>query len=218
MDSNITSSAYSPKEELANALTHGLGAVLSVLATGLLLLKGSAVLTTAQMSGLLVYGLSMMILFSASTIYHSVQTPSARVLLKQMDHSAIYLLIAGTYTPFLIITLHGNTTAHIMLWILWGLAAIGIIFKLFYVGRFQKVSLITYLLMGWLSLILIKDIYHAIDHAGLVLLIAGGLSYTIGTLFYAAKRYAYTHAIWHLFVLGGAACHFLSIYWYVLPR
>lgn len=218
MDSKVTLSTYSPQEELANAMSHGLGALLAIVGTVLLLLKGSHHLSTVQLGGLCVYGLSMIALFGASTLYHSIQAPSARVLLKQMDHSAIYLLIAGTYTPFLLITLQGSTTAHVMLWVLWGLAAIGIIFKLFFVGRFHKVSLITYLLMGWLSLILIRDIYHALDHAGLVLLIAGGLSYTLGTLFYAAKRYAFTHAIWHLFVLGGAVCHFLSIYWYVLSN
>lgn len=216
MDDSTILSAYSSKEELANAITHGLGALIAVIGTILLLNKGASHLSQGQMIGILIYGISMVVLFAASTLYHSIQAPRARVFLKQMDHSAIYLLIAGTYTPFLTISLHSDN-ARVLLWVLWSLAAIGIIFKVFFVYRFKKVSLITYLLMGWLALFLIKDIYHALAPAGFHLLIAGGLSYTLGTLFYAAKRFSYTHAIWHLFVLGGAVCHFLAIYWYVLP-
>jgi hemolysin III len=206
---------YSAKEELANAITHGAGAILAIIACIMLLLKADQQLSNTQFAGLIIYGVSMVVLFSASTIYHSIQAPKARTFLKQLDHSAIYLLIAGTYTPFLMISLN-NPTAQILLWVLWGLAAIGIIFKLFFVHRFGKVSLITYLLMGWLALFVLPDIYHALPREGFILLLAGGLSYTLGTLFYAAKKYPYTHAIWHVFVLAGAACHYWSIYQYVL--
>ncbi|XID74428.1 hemolysin III family protein [Alkanindiges sp. WGS2144] len=208
--------AYDSKEERINALTHALGALLALIAGILLLKKGLGSLTTAQSTGLIIYSLSMVILFLASTLYHGIQSAKARTFLKQLDHSAIYLLIAGTYTPFLTISLHG-LKAQILLWTLWGLAALGIVFKLFFIHQFPRVSLAAYLIMGWLALLVLPDIYHALPRAGLYWLIAGGLSYTLGTVFYAAKRYPYTHAIWHLFVLMGAACHCLAIYFYVLP-
>lgn len=208
---------YSAREEQANAITHGIAALLALIAAILLVHKGLATLNAAQTIGLVIYGISMVILFLASTLYHSIQAPRARTFLKQLDHSAIYLLIAGTYTPFLMISLNDHK-ATILLMVLWGLAAVGILFKLFFVHRFAKVSLITYLLMGWLAVFVLPDIYHALPRGGFSLLVAGGVSYTVGTLFYAAKRYPYTHAIWHMFVIAGAACHCLAIYYYVLPR
>ena len=207
---------YSTREEQANAITHGIAALLALLASVMLVHKGLNTLSSAQLFGLIVYGASMVLLFLASTLYHSIQAERSRTLLKQLDHCAIYLLIAGTYTPFLMISLNSHS-AYILLAVLWGLAAIGIVFKLFFVHRFAKVSLITYLLMGWLALFLIPDIYRALPRAGFDLLVAGGLCYTIGTLFYAAKRYPFTHAVWHLFVIGGAACHCIAVYSYVLP-
>lgn len=216
--SNPTSNlaAYSAREELANAITHGIAALLALVACILMVKKGMHSLSPAQLSGLVIYGISMVMLFLASTLYHSIQVEKTRTLLKQLDHSAIYLLIAGTYTPFLMISLKNNS-AYTLLVVLWVLALIGIVFKLFFVHRFAKVSLITYLLMGWLALFLIPDIYRALPRAGFDLLVAGGLCYTIGTLFYAAKRYPFTHAVWHMFVIGGAACHCIAIYYYVLP-
>lgn len=208
--------SYSATEELVNALTHGVAALLALFACILLVNKGLNTLSSAQLFGLIVYGSSMVLLFLASTLYHSIQVEKTRTLLKQLDHCAIYLLIAGTYTPFLMISLH-TTSAYVLLGVLWGLAAIGIMFKLFFVHRFAKVSLVTYLLMGWLALFLIPDIYRALPRAGFDLLVAGGLCYTIGTLFYAAKRYPFTHAVWHLFVIAGAACHCIAVYYYVLP-
>ena len=207
---------FNNKEERINALTHGLGAVLAVIAAIFLLKKGIGSLTTAQTAGLVIYSISMVMLFLASTLYHSIESPKIRVFLKQLDHSAIYLLIAGTYTPFLMISIT-NHKAQILLWVLWGLAALGVVFKLFFIHRFPKVSLAAYLIMGWLALFIIPDMYAALPHAGFLWLIAGGVMYTLGTIFYAAKKYPYTHAIWHLFVLAGAACHCWAIYYYVLP-
>lgn len=207
---------YSAKEEMANAITHGIAALLALVACILLVNKGLHSLTALQLTGLIIYGISMVILFLASTLYHSIQVEKTRTILKQLDHSAIYLLIAGTYTPFLMISLN-NRPAYILLMVLWVLALVGIVFKIFFVHRFGKISLITYLLMGWLALFVIPDIYRALPRAGFDLLVAGGLCYTIGTLFYAAKRYPFTHAVWHLFVIGGAACHCIAIYYYVLP-
>jgi hemolysin III len=208
--------SYSAKEELANAITHGIAALLALVACILLVNKGLHSLNALQLTGLIIYGMSMVILFLASTLYHSIQVEKTRTILKQLDHSAIYLLIAGTYTPFLMISLN-NRPAYILLMVLWVLALVGIVFKIFFVHRFGKISLITYLLMGWLALFVIPDIYRALPRAGFDLLVAGGLCYTIGTLFYAAKRYPFTHAVWHLFVIGGAACHCIAIYYYVLP-
>lgn len=208
--------SYSAKEEMANAITHGIAALLALVACILLVNKGLHSLNALQLTGLIIYGVSMVILFLASTLYHSIQVEKTRTILKQLDHSAIYLLIAGTYTPFLMISLN-NRPAYILLMVLWVLALVGIVFKIFFVHRFGKISLITYLLMGWLALFVIPDIYRALPRAGFDLLVAGGLCYTIGTLFYAAKRYPFTHAVWHLFVIGGAACHCIAIYYYVLP-
>lgn len=208
--------SYSTKEEIANAITHGIAALLALVACILLVNKGLHSLNALQLTGLIIYGVSMVILFLASTLYHSIQVEKTRTILKQLDHSAIYLLIAGTYTPFLMISLN-NRPAYILLMVMWVLALVGIVFKIFFVHRFGKISLITYLLMGWLALFVIPDIYRALPRAGFDLLVAGGLCYTIGTLFYAAKRYPFTHAVWHLFVIGGAACHCIAIYYYVLP-
>lgn len=211
-----SSASYSAKEEMANAITHGIAALLALVACILLVNKGLHSLNALQLTGLIIYGVSMVILFLASTLYHSIQVEKTRTILKQLDHSAIYLLIAGTYTPFLMISLN-NRPAYILLMVLWVLALVGIVFKIFFVHRFGKISLITYLLMGWLALFVIPDIYRALPRAGFDILVAGGLCYTIGTLFYAAKRYPFTHAVWHLFVIGGAACHCIAIYYYVLP-
>lgn len=207
---------YHKQEERINALTHALGAVLALIAGIFLLKKGLGRLSNAQSIGLVIYSISMVVLFTASTLYHSIESPKARTFLKQLDHSAIYLLIAGTYTPFLMISLEGYK-ARLLLWILWGMAALGVIFKLFFIHQFPRVSLTAYLVMGWLALFVLPDIYHALPPAGFFWLVAGGVSYTLGTIFYAAKTYPYTHAIWHLFVLMGAACHCWAIYSYVLP-
>lgn len=212
--------AYAPREERLNAITHGLGALLAVVAGFFLLQKGLGSLSSAQTIGLLIYSISLVVLFLASTLYHSIQSETLRTRLKQLDHGAIYLLIAGTYTPFLMISLStdaSNDKARWLLWALWLIAVLGIIFKLFFVHRFARLSLAAYLIMGWLALLILPDIYAALPRAGFFWLVAGGASYTLGTIFYAAKRLPYSHAIWHLFVLLGAACHCWAIYAYVLP-
>jgi hemolysin III len=138
-------------------------------------------------------------------------------VLKRFDHSSIYLLIAGTYTPLLMISLSTSAMAKSLLLLIWALALGGVIFKIFFVHKFKRASLITYLIMGWLSLLVVYELYKALPGPAFNLLIAGGLSYTLGAAFYAAKQYRYTHAIWHLFVLGGAACHCIAIAGYVIP-
>ncbi|QPF37455.1 hemolysin III family protein [Acinetobacter sp. TTH0-4] len=206
--------AYDPREEYMNALSHALGAVLALIASGFMLMKGSA-LPLGQFLGLCVYAFSMILLFSSSALYHFSTDETKRYWYKKLDHTAIYYLIAGTYTPFLSIAIP-TAKAHYLLIALWVIAAIGTLFKLVFIHRFQKISLIAYLLMGWLAVLVIDDMQRFLSTQALTYLIVGGLSYTIGALFYALKRVRYTHAIWHIFVLIGAGSQFLAIYLYVL--
>ena len=205
---------YAPQEERINALSHAFGAILAVIATILMLIKGND-LPLGQFFGLSVYGLSLVLLFSSSAIYHFSVDEKKRHWYKKLDHTAIYYLIAGTYTPFLAIAIPTNK-AHYLLIALWSIAAIGTLFKLVFIHRFEKTSLIAYLVMGWLAVLVIDDMQQFLQPACLKLLIAGGLAYTIGALFYALKRVKYTHAIWHFFVLIGAGLQFLAIYLYVI--
>ena len=213
----MTSEApYSLSEEIANAVSHGLGTIAATVGVTLLLVKAIPVLATAELIGVAVYGVSLILLFLCSTLYHSITHAEAKALFKRLDHCAIYLLIAGTYTPMLMITLH-TSSAKIMLWVIWALALAGIVFKVYFIHRFKRMSLITYLLMGWLSMVLIQDLWQELPREGFWLLLAGGLCFTLGAGFYAAKQFRYTHAIWHVFVAAGAACHCVMIGRYVIP-
>lgn len=204
---------YSPREEWANRLSHGLGLLLGGLGLVLLLHKGWDQGPRVLLSyG--VYGASLVLLYLASTLYHSVSSVAARRWSKLFDHCAIYLLIAGTYTPFLLVALDTPLAQGLMV-VIWGLALAGIVFKLIFINRFKKVSLFTYLMLGWLSLVVIYQLYLHLDGTGLLLLGLGGLIYSLGVIFYVAKRIPYNHAIWHLFVLGGSLCHFMAIYGYI---
>ena len=205
---------YDPKEENLNVWSHAIGAGLALIASILMLIKGSH-LPMLQWLGLWVYGLSMVLLFLASTLYHMSKTEQRRFWYKKLDHTAIYYLIAGTYTPFLAIALPTDK-AKMLLVALWIIALIGTAFKLIFIHRFQKISLIAYLVMGWLALLVMDDMQQFLSQECLTLLIAGGLAYTVGALFYALKRVRYTHAIWHFFVLLGAGLQFLAIYLYVI--
>lgn len=208
---------YSVKEELANTLTHALGMVLSIVGLVLLLSKASAhnadTLTITSMS---IYGGSMIVLFLASTLYHAIPYQKAKRSLKTFDHCAIYLLIAGSYTPFLLVSLRTPLAISLMV-VIWSIALFGIIMKMAFVYRFKRLSLATYLIMGWLSLIVIYQLAMNLSIGGLTLLAAGGVIYSLGVIFYVAKRIPYNHAIWHGFVLAGCACHFFAIYLYVEP-
>ena len=204
---------YSPREEWANRLSHGLGLLLGGLGLVLLLHKGWDQGPRVLLSyG--VYGASLVLLYLASTLYHSVSSVATRRWSKLFDHCAIYLLIAGTYTPFLLVALDTPLAQGLMV-VIWGLALAGVVFKLIFINRFKKVSLFTYLMLGWLSLVVIYQLYLHLDGTGLLLLGLGGLIYSLGVIFYVAKRIPYTHAIWHLFVLGGSLCHFMAIYGYI---
>ncbi|NOI87616.1 hemolysin III family protein [Vibrio sp. 99K-1] len=212
-----SASEYSDIEERANAITHGLGVVLGVVDLILLLSRAfdhqADMLTITSMA---VYGSSIILLFLASTLYHSITTEKTKRLLKTLDHCAIYLLIAGSYTPFLLVSLRTPLAMGLMA-VIWGIALVGIIMKIAFVYRFKRLSLVTYLAMGWLSLIVVYQLAMNIEMGGLVLLALGGVIYSLGVIFYVAKRIPYNHAIWHLFVLAGCACHFFAIYLYVTP-
>ncbi|WP_213865203.1 PAQR family membrane homeostasis protein TrhA [Vibrio crassostreae] len=212
-----SASEYSDIEGRANAITHGLGVVLGVIGLILLLIRAfdyqADMLTVASMT---IYGSSIILLFLASTLYHSITTEKTKRLLKTLDHCAIYLLIAGSYTPFLLVGLRTPLAMGLMA-VIWGIALVGIIMKIAFVYRFKRLSLFIYLAMGWLSLIVVYQLAMNIDIGGLVLLAVGGVIYSLGVIFYVAKRIPYNHAIWHLFVLAGCACHFFAIYLYVTP-
>lgn len=210
-------SEYSEIEERANAITHGLGVVLGIVGLILLLIKANQfdadLLTVASMAA---YGSSIILLFLASTLYHSITTAKTKRLLKTLDHCAIYLLIAGSYTPFLLVSLR-TPLAFGLMGVIWAIALVGIVMKIAFVYRFKRLSLVTYLAMGWLSLIVIYQLAKSVELGGLILLAVGGIIYSLGVIFYVAKRIPYNHAIWHLFVLAGCACHFFAIYLYVTP-
>jgi hemolysin III len=203
-------------EEIANGITHGIGLALAVAGLAILvflsIMRGSA----WHIVGCTVFGVTLVFLYAASTLYHSFRAPHLKRALKILDHAAIYLLIAGTYTPFTLVTLRGfwGWTLFVLVW---GLSVFGILFKFFHVDRFQVISTLVYLMMGWLVIIVIKPVLAIMPSGGMAWLLAGGLFYTAGTLFFAWKRIPYNHAIWHLFVLAGSVCHYFAVLFYVLP-
>ena len=209
-------------EELANTLSHALGALLSVLGLTYLLVKTlfgeqASGINVFQLLSVIIFGLSLIALYSASTLYHAARCPNKKNTFKMWDHCAIYLLIAGTYTPFLLISMRDSVGWHFFA-IIWGIALFGILPKLKFKHRFHLLRVATYVLMGWLVVLSYDELQAALPSMGLNLLIAGGLVYTLGVFFYLNTRLPYSHAIWHLFVLGGSVCHYLSIYYYVLPE
>lgn len=212
---HLAESAYSIGEEIANTITHGIGAILSIVALVLMVVLAVTQSSVIAVVSASIYGASLVLLFLASTLYHSFQKPGIKSVLKVLDHCAIYLLIAGTYTPFMLISLQG-AWGYTMTAIIWSLALFGVFFKLFYRHRFPKLSLFTYIAMGWLIIVASTEMVAKVPTGGLVLLAAGGLVYTLGTIFYVWERIPYNHAIWHMFVLGGAVCHFLAVYLYVI--
>ncbi|MFT5298246.1 MAG: hemolysin III [Colwellia sp.] len=207
-------SSYSTNEEIANTLTHAIGAILSVVACYLLLSAAFADSSIVKTISYAIYGASLLLLFTASTVYHAVQDDEKKKLFKLLDHCAIYLLIAGTYTPLMMIALD-NQLGMVMLSVIWTLAILGIFFKLKFGHRFKKTSLVTYLGMGLISITIIDQLHEKLSSQGLTLLALGGAIYCLGVIFYVNKRIIFNHAIWHLFVLGGAISHFFMIYLYL---
>jgi hemolysin III len=201
-------------EEKLNTLTHGLGAALSII--GVFFLMAPAIINhnfwQILTSG--IYGASLILLYLASTIYHGATNTELKKFLKKVDHSCIFLLIAGSYTPFALLVLKGNS-GWVLFTTIWSMAVLGIFFKLFFINKFRKVSNLFYLGMGWLCVVYMKEIFVNIPFNGFLLLALGGIFYTIGIIFYIFDKKPYFHPIWHLFVLGGSISHFFSIMLYV---
>lgn len=212
----MTDRIESLREEFASALTHGLGAT-AALAGGAVLITLAALFGDGwQLSAAIVFGITLLLLYVASTLYHAIQHPVAKGRLKVFDHCAIYLLIAGTYTPFTLIGLRGPV-GWWLFGVIWALAFFGVIFKLFYTGRFHRLSTLIYIGMGWLIIFAAKPTMQALDAWTFGWLMGGGVAYTLGTYFYHHPRLPYAHAIWHLFVIAGSVCHYIAVMAQVIP-
>jgi hemolysin III len=203
-------------EELVNGLTHGTGALLSAAGLGVLVVLACLHGTALHIVSCSIYGATLVLLYTASTLYHSVRSPRLKHVFRIVDRSCIYLLIAGTYTPFTLVTLRGGW-GWTLFSLIWVLAAAGIVFQLLFAQRFKILSAIGYLLMGWLAIFAVKPLLEALPAGGFAWLFAGGIVYTLGALFYLFKRLPYNHAIWHFFVLGGSTCHYMAVLLYVVP-
>lgn len=208
---------YSQKEEFWNVLSHGAGLGLSFLALLLLLLRASQFDDLQASLSFGVFGAGLILLYAASTFYHSAKDPKWRYRLKIFDHIAIFILIAATYTPFALITLEGET-GWIIFGVTWGIALFGTVLKLFFTGRFKILSTLLYVGMGWVIIFAIKPLINNLSEAGILWLFAGGFFYTLGAVLYNINRIKYNHAIFHLFVLLGSFSHFMAIYLHVLPQ
>jgi hemolysin III len=203
-------------EELVNSITHGVGLVLSI--AGFVVLLTLAVMhgSALRIVSCAIYGSTLICVYAASTLYHGIAVPRFKHVLKIFDHCAIYLLIAGTYTPFLLVNLRGGWRWS-LLGVIWGLAMAGILLKFWFVDHFQIFSTAVYLAMGWLAIIAVKPLLMHISTPGIAWLVAGGLMYTIGVAFFAAPRLRYGHAIWHVFVMAGSICHYIAVLLVVVP-
>jgi hemolysin III len=204
------------REEIANAITHGIGALASAAAGAVLVTLATLSGTRLQMISAIVFCAALVLQYTASTLYHALPSAAAKRRFKVFDHCAIYTLIAGTYTPFALIGLSG-TVGWWLFGVVWGLAAMGVTFKLFFTGRFKLFSTIVYIGMGWISVFAAREMLMRIPIASLAWLLAGGIAYTAGTVFYHNERLRYSHAVWHLFVLAGSACHFMAVISQVVP-
>ena len=203
----------SSREEVANSISHGLGLLLALVALPILVLAAIEVGSVRFLVGVSVFGGTMVLLYLASTLYHSITHEAWKQLFRVFDHTAIFLLIAGSYTPFALGVLRGPW-GWSLLAIVWTLAIIGIILKINKRTRHSRISIVLYVIMGWLAVVAVKPIVMLIPVPGILLILAGGLAYTGGLAFFAAQRIRYNHFIWHLFVIAGTACHFFAVLWY----
>lgn len=199
-----------PAGELGNVLTHALGVLLSLIGGAWLIVLAIEQGGARERVGAAVFVVTLLLLYMASTLYHAAHEPRARARLKVLDHCAIYLLIAGTYTPFTIAAVRG-AWGWSLFGVIWGLALAGVVFKLFFTGRFKRLSTAIYIGMGWLVIVAVVPLFEAVSLATLAWLILGGVLYTAGTYFYHLERWPHAHAVWHLFVLGGSASHFIAV-------
>ena len=216
MDKPQQTVEYTSAEEIANSITHGFGSLLSI--GGLAVLVGFASVhgNAWHITACSIFGTTLILSYLSSTLYHSIPLPGAKRVLKVIDHAAIYLLIAGTYTPFTLVSLRG-TWGWSLFGTIWGLALLGVMLKATMLGKISGISTAIYLAMGWIVLVAFKPMLAAVESGGLVLLLLGGLAYSGGVVFYAWEKLPYNHAIWHLFVMAGSLCHFFAILLYVIP-
>lgn len=209
----LFSRGYLIWNEVLNAITHGLGFILSAVGLVFLVRKGLELGEVVEVTSYVVYGISLMLLYLCSTLYHSLTFTRAKQVFRVLDHCSIFILIAGTYTPYTLITISG-TLGVILTTIIWSIAVLGVIYKTVWFKKFQGLSLWLYIIMGWISLFFLNYLYQGLGTEGFIWLVAGGLSFTVGALFYRMKHIRYMHVVWHLFVLGGTVCMFFSIYLY----
>jgi len=212
----ISARTYPYWEEFVNVLSHGIGFFLSLAAVSLLVVFASLHGNAWHIVSSAIYGSSLVVLYMASTLFHWSHKPNLRKWLNVFDHSAIYVLIAGTYTPFLLVTLNG-AWGWSLFGVIWGLTLIGIVFKIFFAGWFNVLSAIIYVLMGWIIVIAIVPLMENLSTMGLIWLLIGGVSYSIGAVFFLLNKLPFNHAIFHFWVLGGSICHFFSVFWHVIP-
>lgn len=204
-------------EEIANAVTHGLGFIASAVGSAVLITTAALYGDDVHIVSVTIFGGSLLLLYATSTFYHSARRKRTKSCLQIFDHCAIFVLIAGTYTPFTLISLRGGW-GWSLFGIVWGLALVGIIFKLFFTGRFERLSTMIYVAMGWLVIVAAGPMLRALPVSTLGWLFAGGLTYSAGVLFYHSHRIPYAHAIWHLFVLGGSICHYIAVLFQTFPQ
>ncbi len=208
---------YTIGEVVANSATHGLGVVLSIAGLTLLAVFGAQSGDPWRLASALVYGISLVMLYGASTLYHSIVYEKARRVFKVIDHGSIYLLIAGTYTPFTLVTLRQGS-GMTMFAVVWAVAVIGIVLEAVWRSRPAWLGLSLYLILGWMAVAMMQPLVQRLQPGALILLVAGGLSYTLGTVFYSlGKKVPYFHMVWHVFVLAGSVTHFLAVVLYVIP-
>lgn len=203
-------SAIELNKEIANSITHGIGLLFGIVAIPILIAMAATSGNTKGIVGASIYGFSFLMVFGFSTLYHSIPHPKVKKVLQTLDHISIYFLIAGSYTPFILAYMF-NATGITMLSILWGLTFIGIFFKIFFTGKFNVVSTIIYLVMGWMLIIVLKPFIANMSTSTIALISTGGGLYTLGVVFYLWKKLTYHHAIWHVFVLAAAVCHFVAV-------
>ena len=216
MSSKTIAPSYSIGEEIANSVTHGVGLILAIAGLAVLIAFASRLGNAWHVVSCAIFATTLILQYAFSTLYHSIQLPRAKSVMRVLDHSAIFLLIAGTYTPFMLVNLRG-TWGWTLFGIVWTLALLGVLFQVSLLRRWQGISLSLYIGMGWVVVIAIKPMLASVAPGGLILLLLGGLAYTSGVVFYLWERLHYNHAIWHGFVLAGSILHFFAVLFYVIP-
>lgn len=207
---------YTLGEEIANAVTHGVGVLLSALALTMMVWVTAEGGDPWRIISVSVFGVTLIACYLASFLYHAIPHPAAKDTMRLLDHCAIFLLIAGTYTPFLLVSMRG-AAGWLLFALVWGVAVAGIVFKVIYTHKYPRLSTAMYVSMGWIVVLALKPAIASIPPGALALMLVGGLTYTAGVIFYHWERLPFNHAIWHLFVMGGSAAHFLAVFYFVVP-